>query len=64
MATDYPFGILNFSYGGCMYYIHHHKTGRHKAKEDIQVMSYGRNTYTTIRLDDIKIMAYGRNTYI
>ena len=26
-------------------------------------MSYGRNTYTTIRQEDIKIMSCGRNTY-
>ena len=26
-------------------------------------MSYGRNTYTTIRQEHIKVISYGRNTY-
>ena len=26
-------------------------------------MTYGRNTYTTIRQEDIKVISYGRNTY-
>ena len=26
-------------------------------------MSYGRNTYTTIRQEDIKVMSYSKNRY-
>jgi hypothetical protein len=34
-----------------------------KTQEDVKLMSYDRNTYTTIRQEDIEQMPYGRNTY-